>query len=785
MLPKQHHSVIVVFACTLSLTVYAQKFTVSGSVRDKDTQESLIGATIFCPELKTGTTSNTYGFFSLTLNKKPSEFIVSFVGYQTQTIRWQGDSDFSINIDLSGEQLLETVEITGDRDDHPIRTTQIGAIKLPMSQIKSVPALLGEVDVLKVLQLLPGVQSGIEGSSGLYVRGGGPDQNLILLDGVPVYNAAHLFGFFSVFNADAINQVELIKGGFPARYGGRLSSVIDITMKEGNTKSLKAEGSIGLISSKITIDGPILKDKSSFIVSARRTYLDALARPFQRYIAGKGNKLGYYFYDLNAKVNHRFDERNRLLLSIYSGKDKAHSQDDQKAQYGDEIFTNQENYKLQWGNLTTAARWNSILTHNLFMNAAATYSFYRFNTHSQQTEKFTDKDTTIIESYAADYRSSIRDIGLKADFDYTPWPRHYIRFGGQAIRHIFSPGVIAVNSNVSIDTIAGVRAKNASEFSLYLEDDWEIARLLKVNLGLHNSWFAVDGQHYSSLQPRLAMRVMITSQLAWKSSYSWMTQYIHLLTNSGIGLPTDLWVPATKRVEPQRSTLFSTGLTLMLADKYELNVEAYDKVMLGVLEYQEGANYLDVTSDWQDKVVTGEGKSKGIEFFAHRKTGKISGWIGYTLSWNNRKFEELNEGKWFPYRYDRRHDVELVTSYKPAPMKDFALSWVFASGNAITMPRQTYNQPFEFKLWQIIDPVVHYGDRNSFRMKPYHRLDVSYTVRKKKKWGERSWTFSVYNLYNRKNPFFIQLSYDSYQHKQFKQYSLFPIIPSIAYAFKF
>jgi outer membrane receptor for ferrienterochelin and colicin len=766
---------------------FAQKITISGSIRDKATSESLIGASVYCADLNQGTITNKYGFYSLTFSKQPQSIVVSYVGYQSKVVELPLiGSALTLDLELESGNILQEVEISGSAEDNLQETTQMGTINLPISQIKSVPALMGEVDVFKVLQLLPGVQSGTEGSSGLYVRGGGADQNLILLDGVPVYNASHLFGFFSVFNADAINHVALIKGGFPARYGGRLSSIIDISMKEGNNKKNKVSGSVGLISSKITLEGPIKNDKTSFIVSARRTYIDLLARPLLKVATKSDETVGYYFYDLNAKLNHQINKNNRLFLSAYSGQDKAISHNNGGYNNEYESLSTQDEYTLKWGNVTTAFRWNSILTNRLFLNLTASYSRYRFDIKTHSTETFRDADTTLVKSYASNYRSGIRDLTMKADFDYLPSSRHTIKFGVQAIRHLFTPGVLAVASNVSFDTVAGSAAKSAVEYSAYLEDDMIIHRTLKVNFGLHASGFYVDQKQYSSLQPRIALRYLITPEIAWKASYVWMTQFIHLLTNSGIGLPTDLWVPATGKIKPQTSQQTSAGIVWNLENKYELSIEGYYKEMRNVIEYQDGANYLDVESDWQDKVATGLGQSYGIEFFAHRKIGKVNGWIGYTLSRATRKFPELNNGRWFPYRYDRRHDLELTASYSHKPEKDFSISWMFATGNAVTLPKATYEQPVEFTRWQITNPVMYYGGRNNFRMKPYHRLDVSYTVRKKKKWGERSWSFGAYNAYSRRNPFFIQYDYDFVSgKKKFIQYSLFPIIPSVSYGFKF
>ncbi|HEY0652457.1 MAG TPA: TonB-dependent receptor [Chryseosolibacter sp.] len=785
MLLKPKWIVIALLAWSSSLIAYSQKITINGTVRDRASKESLIGATIFCPQLKVGTTSNAYGFYSITVPASDSVIlVVSYVGYQSQVLSIMGAVNHTADIALEAGEQLKEVEIVESRIEHATESSRMATIDVPIAQIKGTPALLGEVDVLKVLQLMPGVQSGTEGSSGLYVRGGGADQNLILLDGVPVYNASHLFGFFSVFNADAINHVELVKGGFPARFGGRLSSVVNMTMKEGNTEKVKAEGSIGLIASKLTVDGPVGNKQSSFLISARRTYLDAVVRPVQKLILDKDEVAGYYFYDLNAKINHRINAANRLFLSLYTGHDKGVSNNTNHSSAEFESSTETQKYRLRWGNITAAARWNAIISPQMFSNVSATYSRYQFSIRAQSERTHTTQDTTMRQFYSSDYSSGISDVGLKAEFEYFPSLSHTLRFGAHATHHAFTPGAVALTSNVSIDTVAGATRKPARELAAYIEDDFFVSRAIRFNLGIHAAGFAVDNSFYSSLQPRLATRVLLNSKVACKLSYVWMTQFIHLLTNSGIGLPTDLWVPATGRVQPQHSTQASAGLAWDKDDDYELTIEGYYKEMRGLIEYQDGSNYLDVQSDWQDKIVSGRGESYGIELFAHRKTGKISGWLGYTLSWANRKFPDINQGAWFPYRYDRRHDIEIVSAYKPKPSKDISVSWLFGTGNAVTLPKASYLQLQDFaRQWTIYEPIEYYGGRNNFRMRPYHRLDVSYAVRKKKKWGERSWTFSIYNVYNRKNPFFLQVNRGL--TPRVYQYSLFPIIPSAAYGFKF
>lgn len=768
----------LLFLCLAYSTIHAQKFTISGSIKDEESGEHLIGANIYNLGTNQGTAANNYGFFSLTLNGDSVRLRVSYIGYSPKTINFFLAQDTVINIGLSNSSLLEEVVVTGTVEDKIQESSRMGTMDIPIEQIKAMPAFMGETDVFKVLQLLPGVQSGSEGTSGLYVRGGGPDQNLILLDGVPVYNAAHLFGFLSVFNADAINHVELIKGGFPARYGGRLSSVIDINMKEGNLKKIKGEGSISLIASKLTLEGPIKKDKASFIISARRTYIDILARPFLKNAGDSEADAGYYFYDLNSKINYRINERNRVYLSAYLGNDKAYSKYKETYDYDARSTESEDEAGLRWGNITTALRWNNIINKKLFSNITATYSRYRFDVFAKYNEKITEAGKPpVSEFYNSQYISGIRDYALKMDFDFVPTPNHYIKFGAQGIQHLFTPGVFNYKSNEEADTTFGQKKTSANEFYLYAEDDFLITEKLKINAGLHASGFFVNSKFYSSLQPRISGRYLLHKNLSAKASYAHMTQFIHLLTNAGLGLPTDLWVPATENIGPEKSTLTSVGFAYYLNQKYELSLEGYYKKMKGLIEYQEGASFLDIEKDWQTKVATGVGQSYGSELLFQKKVGKFSGWLGYTLSWTYRKFDEVNNGKWFPYKYDRRHDTEIALSYKLKENKEFSVVWVYGTGTALSLPTSTYEGAN--------GSVQYYEGRNEYRMRPYHRLDVSYTTKKKTKWGERSWSISVYNVYNRRNPFFMDIGSDRQGNKKFIQYSLFPVLPSIAYHFNF
>lgn len=562
--------------------------------------------------------------------------------------------------------------------------------------------------------------------------------------------------------------------------------MIDISMKEGNMQEFKGEGSIGLIASKVTVEGPIKKDKTSFILSARRTYLDILARPLIKAATEGDENLGYYFYDLNGKVNHIVNDKNRLYLSVYSGDDKAYSKfknfyvnDNERTEYDEE-------FGLKWGNFISALRWNNVINSRLFSNYTFTYSKYNFDLFSNYEEKITGLGATETNTYSDRYFSGIRDWAGRADFEFIPNPDHYFRFGTNVIFHKFSPGVYASKSSVGDNDLQlGAEELNSTEYAVYAEDDINITSRLKANLGLHYSGFNTEGQNYNSLQPRIAARYLVNSSTSVKASYVTMAQFIHLLTNAGLGLPTDLWVPATANIGPQKAMQVAIG-GVKNFKSFELSAEAYYKTMDGLIEYKDGATYLNLDEDWQDKVAAGEGLSYGLELLLQKKVGKISGWIGYTLSKTERRFEEINFGEWFPYKYDRRHDVSLALAHEWKENKDFSVVWVYGTGNAVSLPTQRYEGASVNSNGGSWRPdIEYYESRNNFRNRDYHRLDVSFSWWKTKKWGERKWTLGIYNVYNRMNPFFMDIGYDKQSNKQVKQYSLFPIIPSFSYGFKF
>lgn len=762
----------------------ALKHTIEGYMRDLHSGENLIGGNIYSvPDLH-GTTTNTFGHFSFTLPEGSISIMASYVGYDASEIRFELNGDTTLNLLMKNTELNEVLVLADTSREAITELTQMSSITVPIQQLKSLPAMAGEVDVMKSLSLLPGVQPGPEGSTGLYVRGGGPDQNLVLLDGVPVYNASHLYGFFSVFNADAINHVELIKGGFPARYAGRLSSVVDISMKEGNKEKLKGEGAVGIVGAKFTLEGPLKKDKATFIISGRRTYADLLTKPFTR---NKPDQYGYSFYDLNAKVNYKINAAQRLFMSFYSGDDQTYSATKYTTDNQDKHFLGKDKSDIGWGNLTGALRWNYVISPKLFSNVTATYTRYRFRVDNNHYARTSDEADNVTERFVSSvYKSSIMDYALKADFDYLPSAAHYIKFGLYGIHHTFRPGANSTQSSNEPEIILNNKLVNSIEFGAYVEDDIVITKKLKSNLGFHVSGTNVDQMTFVYPQPRVALRYLLNPALSFKASYATMAQYVHLLTNAGIGLPTDLWLPATSKVKPMRSNQVAAGAAWSPNKTYDLTVEVYYKKMKGVIEYKDGASYVS-SADWQDKVEIGQGESYGSELLLQKKAGKWTGWFGYTLSWTNRQFDNINFGKKFPYRYDRRHDIEIVANRALNKKVDFAGTWVYGTGNAVTLPVAVYGGDFSYTnvFGQAFYYNLLYEGRNGYRLRAYHRLDLSISFKKATRWGERKWVFSIYNAYGRRNPYYIGFLSNSDGYRRLYQFSLFRVIPSITYNFKF
>ncbi len=741
------------------------EMTLSGFVEDKNSGERLISADVYIPGTNYGTSTNTFGFYSLSFPIKDSVILVSrLIGYRPKPLLIDRSSPSLQNIELEIEQdILDEITLVGG--ETTISSTAMGNVKLNAADIKEMPAFMGEVDVLKAVQFLAGVQSASEGSVNYIVRGGNPDQNLILLDGVPVYNVSHLFGFFSVFNVDAIKHVELTKGGFPAHFGGRLSSVLEVNMKEGNMKEFHGSGGIGLLAAKLAFEGPIIKDKVSFMLSGRRTYSDLIYRPL---IQNEGLDAGYYFADFNAKINWKISDKDRIYLSFYNGLDKAFTDE-----IDDEIFKSE----LKWGNYTSSLRWNHLFSKKLFGNLTATYSRYNFEIGS-----INQIDTI---STAIKYFSRITDHGIRYDLDYLPSAKHSIKTGLSYTYHNFRPGALNISLTASSIDISGIDslfnlAENtfANDLSFYLEDTWTVNQKLKINGGLHYASYLVNNTFYGSLQPRISSRYLLYPNWALKASYAYMEQYIHLLTNSSIGLPTDLWVSSTDKIKPQTSHQVSLGSTLMFGnDKWEFTNELFYKKLTGLLEYKPITSYAPA-SNWEDQVLSGgNGFAQGWEMFLRYSSKKTNGWIAYTLSKSERQFDELNNGVSFPFKYDRRHDFKVVLNHNFTKKFSLGLTWVFNNGINATIPVSTYvdlngNQ------------VVKYSARNGYQYPNYHRMDVGMTWKKKTSWGERSWGLSIYNVYNRKNPFLIYFDLVDNQ-RQGRQISVFPLLPTFNYNFRF
>ena len=798
-------AVLIILTLLLSsLTAQSQeKYTLSGFVKDGTTGESLLNAGVYVVEQKKGAYANTYGFYSITLPAGQYHILVRYPGFTAYVDSVNLTEDVRLNIDMVPEDYeLDEVVIQDTRLDENVKGSDMGRIKLDMAQVKVLPAFMGEVDILKTVQFLPGVQSAGEGSSGFYVRGGGPDQNLILLDEAVVYNASHLFGFFSVFNADAVRSMEIIKGGMPANYGGRLASVLDISMKEGNAREYHAEGGIGLIASRLTVEGPIKKDTGSFILSGRRTYIDVLGKPFipdSSAFAGSG----YYFYDLNTKFNWRFSDKDRLFLSGYFGRDVFN-------------YNNKDagfNVRVPWGNSTASLRWNHLFNDKLFVNNTAIFSDYNFAFEADQS------------GFAFKLKSGIRDFNMKTDFTYYPSPRHNIKFGANYTYHIFTPSSVSAKSDDVEFDVNGITKMHAHEAAIYILDDFDITERLRVNFGYRHSLFMHVGpftrfnkaevgandveiqyesgdiiKTYHGPEPRISARYTINDSTSVKVGLVHNYQYVHLASLSAVSMPTDVWFPSSDIVKPQINTQASIGFFKNFKkNMFETSIEIYYKDMKNLIEYAEGAEPGDNVNDNVDNnLVFGKGYSYGVELFFKKRLGKLTGWIGYTWSKTERQFDDINQGEWFPAKYDRRHDLSVVAAYELTDRWTLGAAFVYATGNAITLPVG----------WYLYEGGIQYdyGPRNSIRMNDYHRADISATwygkthktvtdpdtgeeITRKKK-VQSNWSFSIYNVYNRANPYFIYLDQDGDFTSGTltitgKQVSLFPILPAITWNFKF
>jgi hypothetical protein len=803
------------------ITIYSPKekkkrATVSGYIIDAETGDALIGCTVFSRENLTGTSSNSFGYYNLQLdNDGVEEVVFSFVGFEKKRIIVD-NRDTLINVGLQPiSNELDAVKITATQDENleKMRSTAMSSVKINSKEIKSIPAVAGETDLLKSITVLPGIKPGVDGSSGFYVRGGSIDQNLLLLDGVPIYNPYHMWGYLSSFNADAINSVTVTKGAFPARYGGRLSSVVDITMKEGNTQKWTGDFTIGLLSAKASVSGPIIKDKSSVMFTARRTYADLIIVPILNHSNkedGYSLKEGYNFTDLNLKTNYKLSDTDRLFFSGFLSRDKYFYKVKEDQEF-EGVGTQGQTERTQgWGNVIAALRWNHIFKKKIFVNTTAYFSSYNYYTTDLTKRTSTNPKEVEEKENSVEYISNISDMTIKQDYQFFPSNSHNIRFGAGAIFHKFAPGINSFYSKTDREIISnetGNSRINATELSLYFEDDWSVSDIFQVNGGIHISSFLVQGKTYFSAQPRVSARVSLTDKISLKAGFASMTQYMHLLTQSGITQSSDLWVPVTKNVKPQQSQQFSLGVSTVLSKMYLFEAEGYYKLMNSVIGYKDGATFLLDATGWEDKITSGEGEAYGTELFLKKTRGKLTGLIGYTLSWSMRQFNDINYGGQFPFRYDRRHDVSLVAKYRFNKKWSLNGAWVFYTGNAVTLPTSSYITPL-YKNPDIQNnkefpnPTVAYSypsgngvvanatERNNYRLPNYHRLDLTATYHKTKKWGEWELVFGATNIYNKMNPSFYYIT-DEYGNNsdetvtKYYHRTLFPFMPTISYSIKF
>ncbi|MBO4738186.1 MAG: TonB-dependent receptor [Bacteroidales bacterium] len=780
-------SVLTILLLLSSTLMFSQKYTISGYVKDAKSGEAISGVNVYFVDINKGTATNTYGYYSITVEGGEYLFKIQAVGYRSFQENINLNKHIRKDIELTpAVYTKQEVVVSASRSDDNVRAAAMGTQVVNVEAMKKMPSFFGEVDVIKTIQLMPGVQSSGEGSSGFHVRGGGLDQNLVLLDEAIIYNTGHLFGFFSIFNTDAIRSAEMIKSGMSANYGGRLASVLNVNMKEGNMKKYQVEGGIGLIFARLTAQGPIVKDKASFLVSARRTYIDALIQPFLKKDSPlKGLK--FYFYDLNAKTNWIINDKHRIFLSGYYGMDT----------YGFKSSESAMNARFTWRNASASFRWNYNISSKLFLNTSVLFSDYDFGTDMS------------VDVYSMTIKSGIRDYSLKSDLTYMVNANNTLKFGMSYIFHHFIPNSYAAEAGSDLD-IPNSPNYFAHEVAGYANEEVDLGDFIRLNVGLRASYFAHVGKYvqytadqfgrvqdsvvyragekvkdYWGLEPRISLRFLIDKSLSIKASYVHNYQYLHQVALSSVSLPTDVWMPSSIAVKPLIGNQYSMGVYKNFKNNMiECSVEAYYKTMKNVTEYREGYSPLTQASNSLDMQFTqGDGYSYGVEFLINKTIGKFTGWIGYTLSWTKYTFPELNGGKEFFAKNDRRHDVSISLSYDILPNLTASVVWVYATGNTMTVPVGFYFMGYNM--------VVQYSDKNAYRVPPYHRMDIAVNwIMKRTERFEHVLNFSVYNVYNRKNPFFISISTRMEQSNmkisnQAYQMSLFPILPSISYNFKF
>ncbi len=773
------HNLFFFLALLFPLLGFAQnKITISGYITDVSNGEQLPGATLFFPEKRVGTSCNQYGFYSITIDSGKATAICRFVGYEPKQILLKLTQDTTINIQLVTNNKIDEVNIKATSAEEFLLSPTMGMHRLSAKQVEQIPLVLGEPDLLKAIQMLPGVSFSAESSTGFSVRGGSPDQTLIQLDGVPVYNANHLWGFMSVFNNDAISETKLYKGNLPARFGGRLSSVLDIRMKEGNMEKISGVFSISPIASRFTLEGPILKNKISFMVSARKTWADVILLTAQK-LYDTEQTVTYGFWDINAKVNWKINQNNRLYLSFYTGNDAFWAEEN----VGREAY-DYSKFTYFWQNQTTVLRWNHIFSPTLFAN----FSAYNSRFEQEYLNKYDKKGEQEYRGY-----NNLTDWTVKGDLDWSPLTNMSAKFGFNFSNQTFSPEIISFKSlEESFVLNSDVFTQNKIS-ELYFESDINIAPKIKGNFGLRGGMMSTPGKNYWSLRPRASLRYSISSFVSGKISYSRMTQFLHQLKNTTLGIPTELWVSSTDKIKPGTSDLLSTGIFWKPTSKYHFSVETYYSLLHNVVRYKPGAlGIKEQGESWEDYVVQGEGKTFGIEFMAEKKVGRLTGWVSYTLSKSTRQFNEINFGKTFPYAYSRPHQLNINSNYicvekikkGKTISHSISTSFVFASGAFITLAEQEYSG----KSFPIMDEATTsewfekrslVNTVNNYQMSAFHRLNLSYIIERKHKTKTIIWNFSVYNVYNRHNPWYYYKS-----SNKLKQVTMFPIIPSVSFTYK-
>lgn len=778
------------WGCLLAISAFllgplflsAQTHRISGYVADEN-QEPLVGVTVRVLNTNTTVSTNPYGFYSLTLSNGQQCLFFSYVGSQSDSICQQFRQDTAINV-LLKSRLLNEVVISENRNDERI---QMSTIKLPLGLVKKMPNLGGESDIMKALSFTPGVTNGSEGSAGLFVRGGTPDQNLILLDNAVVYNPNHLFGFLSVFNTDAIKNVELMKGGFPARYGGRLSSVLDITMKEGSRKKLQGEGGIGLVSSRLLLEGPLFRKRGSFMLAGRAAYLGVLLLPLrlQYNSGGSDDYTTYNMYDLNGKVNFDISDKQKLYFSFYTGQDKFKALS--------RSYPGENNNTLQWGNITGTMRYTQELSPRLFWKNMLLYSNFKYNFGVDYEQQ--DSSGNLSSNFAN--QSGLQNITLKSEMDYFVTNKHVIRFGIEQTLHRFTPRKITLSipDGDATTTLEKLDKINATESSAYVEDEWRPFKKVGFNYGLRYNYFT-SNKSYQAIEPRISGYYQLISNLSLKASYSRANQNVHLLTNSGLGLQNDLWVPSTSDITPQRANQWAIGLASFLRSiNTEATIELYYKQLKNQIECKEGVSVLgSINEQWESLIATrGLGTSYGLELGLSKQVGRLTGLFAYTYARSTRTFSAINGGKEFPFKYDFRHNLNATLNFKLNKKWDFSSNLVYHTGQPFSFPVAAL--PLPYGSGYTGGAIFYYKERNNVRLPDYIRIDVGFNRTKVKDNGRTAtWNFSIFNLLNRQNALYAQVINEGRYNYQTKQYEYFPtlrlksflpILPSVAYSLKF